>query len=285
MLNKLKTVAAGMVSLAALMATNMSAHAERKYPNWFAYAQASRENWDARYGDKLPAERGRPYFVCNYTTRTCLNGTSNYSAGHTHFIGVVVDGTDRKTVLAHIACNLSLGRCENFDEGIDYYGKRVTLPDLPLSCVEEMRKSGAECDGYSSSLGVLDQGNAARQRLRDAPEIYIKTPNGFVTPKHKCTTTPCVDCTFLTYEACYARAKQAGLTDETPIGFGPGKRVPLRINPQTGAPLPEKPLERECDRSWNNNTTSIGNMGAAKGQIICPVPGAVIVEAPVSRSR
>ena len=77
-------------------------------------------------------------------------------------------------------------------------------------------------------------------------ETYIKTQSGHVWPKHECTSTPCVDCTFLTYEACYAKAKQAGVTDERPIGFGPGQRVPMRIDPRTGVPLAleEIPLER-----------------------------------------
>jgi hypothetical protein len=116
---------------------------------------------------------------------------------------------------------------------------------------------------------------------------YIKTQSGYVWPKHECTSTPCVDCTFLTYEACYAKAKQPGLTDERPIGFGPDQRVPLRIDPLRTDPrnprVPlvlqnELPLERECDRSTGkNNTTSYLLPG--KGQIICPVPGAVEIAA------
>ena len=118
-------------------------------------------------------------------------------------------------------------------------------------------------------------------------ETYIKTQSGHVWPKHECTSTPCVDCTFLTYEACYAKAKQAGVTDERPIGFGPGQRVPMRIDPRTGVPLAleEIPLERECNRWQGENNTTSYFLPGNKGQIICPVLGAVEVPAPVQPKR
>jgi len=142
MTNLKKTLFATAIAVATI---TPAAAAEMKYPNWFAYAQASRADWDARYGDKHPAERSRPFFSCDYTPRTCLDGKISISAGDTYFIGVVVDGTDRKAVLAHVACDWSPRRamsCADFDRGIDRNGKMVTMPDMPSSCVEEMRKSG-----------------------------------------------------------------------------------------------------------------------------------------------
>ena len=54
------------------------------------------------------------------------------------FVGAVVDGDDRKTV----------------------DGESVTMPDMPSTCVEEMRKNGTKCKGYSFSLGNKQQAPA-----------------------------------------------------------------------------------------------------------------------------
>jgi hypothetical protein len=107
-------------------------------------------------------------------------------------------------------------------------------------------------------------------------ETYIKTRTGYVTPKHECQTSPCVDCTFLDYKTCYGQADKLGLIDKN-VGFGRGQRPPLRLD------RAEEPLEAECDRKMNMNT--ITTYPPKGGQIICPVPGAVVVEAPPKPKR
>jgi hypothetical protein len=62
------------------------------------------------------------------------------------------------------------------------------------------------------------------------------------------------------------------------IGFGPGQRPPLRLD------RAEEPLEAECDRGNGGNTTSY-ILPYNKGEIICPVPGAVVVAAPQKPKR
>jgi hypothetical protein len=112
---------------------------------------------------------------------------------------------------------------------------------------------------------VSADGNATKEGT------YIRLPSGAVVPKHECQTKPCVDCTFLDYETCYEQADKLGLINKN-VGFGPGQRPPVRIDRK------EEPLEAECSRQWSNNTTSYYSPG--KGEIVCPVPGAVAVEAP-----
>src|SRR6266540_7419387 len=115
--------------------------------------------------------------------------------------------------------------CADFDRGIDRNGKMVTMPDMPSSCVEEMRKSGIECEGYSSSLGQAASGNRAKSAERQAPPNYIKLPSGYITPKHECSVDDvvCVDCTFLSDQVCYEQADKVGLINHN-IGFGPGQK-------------------------------------------------------------
>jgi hypothetical protein len=124
-----------------------------KYPNWYLYVLASNE-----WAEHQPPHRGdgswHPYLDCNYTNRTCLKGLAGYDADGVlvDVLGMVVDGEDRKTVLAHVECRPQYG-CANFDTGINQNGEEVTMPDVPSSCVEEMRKHGTKCKGYSLTLG------------------------------------------------------------------------------------------------------------------------------------
>jgi hypothetical protein len=106
---------------------------------------------------------------------------------------------------------------------------------------------------------------------------YIKLPNGTVMPMHECSTSPCVDCTLLDYKTCYQQADKLGLINKN-VGFGRGQRPPLRLD------RPEEPLEAECDRSHATTTTSM-HLPYGKGQIVCPVPGAVVAPAPVETKR
>jgi hypothetical protein len=96
---------------------------------------------------------------------------------------------------------------------------------------------------------------------------YIRLPNGTVMPKHECSTSPCVDCTFLDYKTCYEQADKLGLIDKN---VGLGRR--------------EEPLEREC-RGSSSNTTTSHYLAYGKGQIVCPVPGSVAVDAPQQPKR
>jgi hypothetical protein len=112
------------------------------------------------------------------------------------------------------------------------------------------------------------------ERTRPTTCTYIKTRTGHVWPKHECQVQPCVDCTFLDNKTCYEEADKLGLINKN-IGYGgPPKRPPLYSNRR------EEPLEYECKTtspSWGINQTSLHS---GKGQIICPVPGAVVVAAP-----
>jgi hypothetical protein len=107
-------------------------------------------------------------------------------------------------------------------------------------------------------------------------DAYIRVPSGTVMPKHECQTSPCVDCTFLDYKTCHDQAEKLGLIDKN-VGVGPGQRPPLRTD------RVEEPLEAECSRQWNTTTMTV--YPAKGGQIICPVPGAVAVDAPQKPKR
>lgn|SRR5437870_6086137 len=54
---------------------------------------------------------GRPYFECDYTSRTCMRGSVNFQGG---FIGEIL-AEDRSTVIAHVECTGYI--CTNFDTG------------------------------------------------------------------------------------------------------------------------------------------------------------------------
>jgi hypothetical protein len=157
-MKKLLTATALAVTLVTSACSDMSAAdtsaSGMKYPNWFAYQLAWINYWDEHYGDGHPSERARPYLDCSYTHRVCFDGHANYAGGRMQaFLGVIVDGEDRKKVLAHVQCRGNFESCENYDKGIDIKGRQVTMPDMPITCVEEMAKNGTECRGYSFSLG------------------------------------------------------------------------------------------------------------------------------------
>jgi hypothetical protein len=163
-----------LLATAAILALTATAVAtepttKMKYPNWFAYRIASGEYSDEHRSKEYAHERPLPYFACDYTSRTCVDGKAFYSGTAPWlrqtrpimegFIGVVVDGNDRKTILKHIICQGNFTRCEDYDNGINIKGQNVTVPDMPASCVEEMRKNGVRCKGYSSSLGFHEDAN------------------------------------------------------------------------------------------------------------------------------
>jgi len=116
---------------------------------------------------------------------------------------------------------------------------------------------------------------------------YIKLPSGYITPKHECAADDvvCVDCTFLSDQACYGQADKAGLINHN-IGFGPGQTPPARIDPITMKNI-TRPLEQECGGPFQGNTKSVsipltgnsksGLMGKY-GKLICPVAGAVAID-------
>jgi hypothetical protein len=84
---------------------------------------------------------GPPFFQCDYTTKTCMQGHSGLNG---QFVGVVL-GEDRKTILAHIYCAPG-GACFNLDNGeVTVRGQRVPQldlrADLPQSEVDRVRKA------------------------------------------------------------------------------------------------------------------------------------------------
>jgi hypothetical protein len=130
-------------------------NSKMKYPNWFAYQLAYRD-YANTHRDKFGPYSEEPYLACYYTERICFDGIAHYEAGSMSFIGLVVDGDDRKTVLAHVDCGNSFQSCENYDTGT-VNGETVTMPAMPSWCVDEMRKNGTTCKGYSHSLGNKEQ--------------------------------------------------------------------------------------------------------------------------------
>lgn len=123
------------------------------------------------------------------------------------------------------------------------------------------------------SLAAAAATVAALASIPGLAATYIKTTTGQVTPKHECDTrAPCVDCTFLDYETCYDQADRLGLVGKS-VGFGPGRRPPVVPGRAEG------PLEAECPRQYAADTSS-HRLPFNKGAIICPVPGAIAVDAP-----
>ncbi len=105
---------------------------ELRFPNAFAYANASRACAAA-------------YFHCN-DNGTCMRGR----ASHRGFAGVML-ADDRKTVIAHVACDAH-HRCTNFDTGavtIIRHGRPVVVreltEDMSESAVEKLRSKVAHC--------------------------------------------------------------------------------------------------------------------------------------------
>jgi hypothetical protein len=148
---------AAAIAIALLLSADKApaGQLEMKYPNWFAYQQA----WlNTRVG-------GDRYLRCDYTARLCLDGSMITGGGTMVFVGVILDGNDRKTILRHIACYGDFDFCADFDRGIDPEGRVVTLPDMPIACVEEMRQNGVvstsgPCKGYTDGF----RGEARRSR-------------------------------------------------------------------------------------------------------------------------
>jgi hypothetical protein len=105
---------------------------------------------------------------------------------------------------------------------------------------------------------------------------YIKTPDGWITPKHECSANDvvCVDCTFLSDQACYAQADKAGLINHN-IGFGPGRAFPA-TNPLEDRCGGASSTTRSAVVSLTNNSKS-GLMGK-QGKLICPVAGAISIK-------
>ena len=106
-------------------------------------------------------------------------------------------------------------------------------------------------------------------------------------PKHECSADDvvCVDCTFLSDQACYEQADKVGLISHN-ISFGPGQEPPARIDPLTMKNA-TRPLEQECGGAFQGSTRSVaipltGNsksgMMGKYGKLICPVAGARPIE-------
>jgi hypothetical protein len=164
----------------------------------------------------------------------------------------------------------------------DNYADRVEVPGDSIawllygeSCAPTARRN---CTG-SFIIEYQSPDAGAEPRA----ETYIKKKGGSVTTKHECNPRdekPCVDCTFLDYQTCYEQADKFGLINKK-IGYGlslDGWRPPLYSDRK------EEPLEWECDRVGPDrglNTKSY--VDPNKGTIICPVPGAVVVDPPQKR--
>ena len=106
-----------------------------RFPNDFEY-------W------RLWAECGEPYLYCDYATRTCMAGRIVYE----HFVGVVIDDRNRRTVIAHVRCKGSA--CFNYDTGTLVIGGRPATyqmeNDRPFTDVEEMRAQRARGCGLET---------------------------------------------------------------------------------------------------------------------------------------
>jgi hypothetical protein len=126
------------------------------------------------------------------------------------------------------------------------------------------------------SLAAAAATVAALSAVPGLAATYIKTTTGHVTSQQECDTSgPCVDCTFLDYRTCYDRAGRLGLVVKN-VGFGPGRRPPVVPG------RAEEPLEAECPRQYSADTSILP---FNKGTIICPVPGAIAVDAPIKPKR
>ena len=125
------------VAVALVLITAGSAIADPvpRFPNDFEY-------W------RLWAECGEPYLYCDYGTRTCMAGRIVYE----HFVGVVIDGRNRQTVIAHVRCKGTA--CFNYDTGTLVIGGRPATyqmeNDRPFTDVEEMRAQRARGCGLET---------------------------------------------------------------------------------------------------------------------------------------
>jgi hypothetical protein len=110
-----------------------AAEPELRFPNAFAFATSSRACAAA-------------YFHCNHNG-TCIRGR----VSHRGFAGVML-ADDRKTVIAHVACDAHHHQCTNFDTGavtVIRHGRPVVVRDLTedmsYSAVETIRSKVAHC--------------------------------------------------------------------------------------------------------------------------------------------
>jgi hypothetical protein len=81
---------------------------------------------------------------------------------------------------------------------------------------------------------------------------YIRLPSGTVMPKHDCSTSPCVDCTFLDYKTCHEQADKLGLIDKN-VGLGPGQRPPLYLGRSSRRALPGRKLQYQSLHFLSNH--------------------------------
>jgi hypothetical protein len=135
-----KPFAIAAILIASLPAYAAQDQAATKYPNLFAY----KFEWVRHLG-------GRPYFQCDFTSQICLDGVG--WNGTNIFAGVILDAKDRKTVIRRIVCWEDFRDCNDYDAGVISYNvptrsNTMTVPDMPMWCVEAMRARGEKCRGY-----------------------------------------------------------------------------------------------------------------------------------------
>lgn len=142
-----------VLTLTAILAvSSVSAQTGMHYPNWFAFEQIAIHHAD------FPVQ---PFFECNFTKNICVKGHAlSGPYGVDLFVGVVLDGIDRKTELKHLKCWANFKYCDDYDIGVGYdhgltpRGRVITAPDMPAACVDLMRETGSwmrnsgPCKGY-----------------------------------------------------------------------------------------------------------------------------------------
>jgi hypothetical protein len=107
----------------------------------------------------------QPVFECDYTSRTCFRGFGMPSNG---FVGDVLDGADRTTVLRHIKCMsggkycINLDSGDQFQTGIPLPGKYPELPTLS-EVIAEYRTVHQRCPNFS--LNSLDLPESIKQSI------------------------------------------------------------------------------------------------------------------------
>lgn len=106
-------------------------------------------------------------FRCDYTSQTCMSG---FTRGGSSFIGEVVSGDDRRTVLAHMVCT---GICWNLDTGEAWQGNmRVPSQDLHADKtpqqLTQLRQSLAQVAAENIEGGRRNDAILA-QEMPDAP--------------------------------------------------------------------------------------------------------------------
>jgi hypothetical protein len=117
-----------VIALSLIAAGPAMAQQVLHFPNEFEY-------W------RLWAECGEPYLYCDHSTRTCMSGRIIYE----HFVGVVIDAKDRRTVIVHVRCKGNA--CLNYDTGALVIGGQARSyrieHDRPFTEVEETRAQRA----------------------------------------------------------------------------------------------------------------------------------------------